>query len=88
MEPETAQTESGYTLTAEERTVLLQLNQAVGARKVAIHDLNAQLELAMKERDAAERLFAGAFAMLANSHGMPQGRLAADFTRIDEEKQT
>jgi hypothetical protein len=71
-----------YSLTAEEKQVLLDINKAAGQRKLAVYDLNMQLERAQRERDATEQLFAGALAMIANPRGLAGGTLTPDFTRI------
>lgn len=71
-----------YALLPDERAVLLNLNQAVVQRKLAVYDLNMALERATKERDGAEALFSGALAMLAGAHGLAGGELAPDFTVI------
>lgn len=70
-----------YKLNASERQTLLDLNTNRAQQKVAIHDLNMQLEKAQKERDAADALFAGALAMLANGQKMlPGAQVSPDFT--------
>lgn len=70
-----------YTLTeGEQRTVQLFVAQ-VTRNKVVVHDLNGQLEDALKLRDLAQQQLQGAMDFLSHSHGVV-GKLSPDLSKI------
>jgi hypothetical protein len=77
----------GYDLSPGERSTAAGLMQQIAAAKLAVYELNCQLEKAQHERDAAEARFQGMLQFLANSHGMSVATLAPDYSRIAPPKE-
>ena len=77
-----AHKEPGYTLTAGERAVLAQYNQAIANAKVRAHDLKAELEKVQQATAEAQHAFTGIVTLLAQTHGMQNAMLTPDWSRI------
>ena len=73
-----------YELSTKERAVLQSLNMAALDAKARMFDLQSQLDQARSELLALQQKFSGAFAVLAEAHGMSaaSAQLSPDFARI------
>lgn len=80
-------TQPGYDLTTGEQMVLHSISQQIITAKMTVYNLNAALELALKEVKAAEDKFKGVLELLANSHGMGAAQISPDFKRITPAKE-
>jgi hypothetical protein len=87
MTPEVEPKDTGYTLTPGEQMGFHSMNQQVVNAKLVVYNLNAALEVALKNVAAAEAQFGGALGFLGNSHGMSACQIAPDFARIAPPKE-
>jgi triosephosphate isomerase len=71
-----------YALTAEEQRMLMEHRGAAVQAKLAIFDLNAQLESAQQRLAAAEAAFIGAQRMLQQHLGFATGELSPDCSKL------
>jgi len=71
-----------YSLSDQERASLQSLNTQALAAKLAVYQLNEQLEAARAEVKATEARWNGALQMLANANGMQSAQLAPDHSKI------
>ena len=78
---------TSYALTDAERAFFQAVNQNATSAKLAICNLNMQLETAQKDLAKAEAQFGAGVSLLASSKGFSApAAISPDFTRIETAK--